>query len=50
MEMVRATGFFIKRYDVADSDGFCHGHSEHIKRIIQWSKSIRFAGSCPVKS
>jgi len=44
MVMARPTGFFIKLYDLADSDDFRHGHSEHIKRIIQWSKSLRFQG------
>lgn len=42
MVMARSTGFFIKLYDLADSDDLRHGHSESIKRIIQWAKGLGF--------
>src|SRR5690554_6179707 len=44
MVMARPTGFFIKLYDLADSDDLRHGHSESIKRIIQWAKGLGFQG------
>lgn len=42
MVMARPTGFFIKLCDLADSDDLRHGHSESIKRIIQWAKGLGF--------
>jgi len=42
MVMGRSTGFFIKLYDLADSDDLRHGHSESIKRIVQWAKGLGF--------
>lgn len=42
MVMVRPTGFFIKLYDLADSDDLRHGESEELKRIIQWAKGCGF--------
>lgn len=42
MVMARPTGFFIKLYDLADSNDLRHGHSESIKRIIQWAKGLGF--------
>lgn len=44
MVMARTTGFFIKLHDLADSDDLRHGHSESIKRIIQWAKGLGFQG------
>ena len=42
MVMARPTGFFIKLYDLADTEDLRHGHSESIKRIIQWAMGLGF--------
>ena len=42
MVMSRSSGFFIKLCDLADEGDLRHGHSESIKRIIQWAKGLGF--------
>lgn len=42
MVMARPTGFFIKLYDLADSNDLRHGHSESINALSSGQKGLVF--------